>query len=82
MQAMVDTLGCKLERFPQTYLGLPLPPHKLRLSAWLEEGDLATRLPALFSHCEQKQSSWNCSKRKKSLAMSACRNNQIQGDAC
>ena len=31
---MIATLGCRLEGFPQTYLGLPLSPHKLRLSSF------------------------------------------------
>jgi len=30
--AMADVLGCFLSSFPQTYLGLPLSPHKLRVS--------------------------------------------------
>jgi len=30
--AMADVLGCSLSSFPQTYLGLPLSPHKLRVS--------------------------------------------------
>ena len=30
--AMATTLGCALSTFPQTYLGLPLSPHKLRAS--------------------------------------------------
>ena len=29
---MATTLGCALSTFPQTYLGLPLSPHKLRVS--------------------------------------------------
>lgn len=28
--AMAETLGCAISSFPQTYLGLPLSPHKLR----------------------------------------------------
>jgi len=30
--AMATTLGCPTASFPQTYLGLPLSPHKLRVS--------------------------------------------------
>ena len=30
--AMAVVLGCSLSSFPQTYLGLPLSPHKLRVS--------------------------------------------------
>jgi hypothetical protein len=30
--AIATTLGCALSTFPQTYLGLPLSPHKLRVS--------------------------------------------------
>jgi hypothetical protein len=29
---MEATLGCQTSSFPQTYLGLPLSPHKLRVS--------------------------------------------------
>jgi hypothetical protein len=29
---MEATLGCQTSRFPQTYLSLPLSPHKLRVS--------------------------------------------------
>lgn len=29
---MATILGCQVSHFPQTYLGLPLTPHKLRVS--------------------------------------------------
>lgn len=29
---MANILGCNIESFPQTYLGLPLTPHKIRVS--------------------------------------------------
>lgn len=34
VQAYVQTLGCRREGFPQTYLGLPLSTHKLSISAY------------------------------------------------
>ena len=32
---MADILGCSISSFPQTYLGLPLSPHKLRCTDYL-----------------------------------------------
>ncbi|WVZ49637.1 hypothetical protein U9M48_000977 [Paspalum notatum var. saurae] len=34
VEACVDAMGCRLEGFPQTYLGLPLSTAKLRLSTF------------------------------------------------
>ena len=32
---MAAILGCEISSFPQTYLGLPLSPHKLRFADYL-----------------------------------------------
>jgi hypothetical protein len=46
--AMAAAFGCDISSFPQTYLGLPLSPHKLRLS------DFAP----IISKCDMKLFGW------------------------